>query len=324
MPMRLVLVLIAATLPALAQAAELTIATFNAEFLTRPRVHVKFDLPFDLKTAEDVAMWDDPAFRDQKFAEGAAAVAAVVADINADIVVLTEVGDRRDVNELNAAIGAGGVSYPHVEVCDCTDTYTMQHVAVLSKIPLMDVALAVPGREGFFREADDDDSEDDTGISKGIIVSFTFGGEAIRLYGLHFTSEAGGADADAQRIAQASIIRRQTLSAIQSGDGHVIIAGDLNDDRGQPALRRIRGFDDIWPDLIQTGDHRYFDEADLGTRWTYEYLGARNQIDHILLSPSFETVLTGDGIRPRIPNQLDRLASDHRPFVLTLEFLEGN
>jgi len=256
--------------------------------------------------------------RDQKFAEGARAVALVVATINADVIVLTEVGDRRDVDELNAAIAANGVSYAHVAVCECDDTFTTQHVAVLSKLPLDEVTPKVAGREGYYRERDDDDSQDDTGISKGIIVRFTFEGRPFRLFGLHLVSEAGPADADEQRIAQASIVRRVMLPAIMEGRELMIVAGDLNDGRGQPALRRMSGFDDIWPDLIETGDFKYFPN-DPGSRWTYEFQGIRNQIDHILLSPSVKMLVRrDDNIRPRVPEQTDKTASDHRPFVLTL------
>src|SRR5215210_1609018 len=149
--MRFLMAALLFAIPVIASATELTIATFNTEFLTRPKVHVKFGFPFDLEAPSDVATWAAPGFRDQKFAEGAAAVAQVVASINADVIVLTEVGDQRDVQELNAAIAGQGVSYPYAEVCACTDTATQQHVAVLSKIPLTGVLRAIPGREGYFR-----------------------------------------------------------------------------------------------------------------------------------------------------------------------------
>ena len=205
--MRVLLAVLAFAMPATASATEFTIATFNAEFLTRPRVHVKFGYQFELSEQER-AIWDAPGYRDQRFAEAAAAVAGVIAPIDADVLVLTEVGNATDVAELNAAIAEAGVTYRHVAVCDCTDTRTRQHVAVLSRFPLTDVVPAIPGREGYFEEADDDDSEDDTGISKGLIVTFTVDGRPFRLYGLHLRSEGGGAEADEQRIAQASIIRR--------------------------------------------------------------------------------------------------------------------
>src|SRR5262249_7493022 len=161
-------------------------------------------------------------------------------------------------------------------------------------------------REGYFKEADDDDSEAETGISKGIVVTFDFAGHSFHLYGLHLISEAGGGEADEQRIAQASLIRRVTLPAINAGTELFIVAGELNDGRGQPAIRRIQGYDDIWPDLIETGDVKYFPEVDLGTRWTYEFLGTRNQIDHILLSPSIKDVVVANGIHSRVPDQTDR------------------
>jgi endonuclease/exonuclease/phosphatase family metal-dependent hydrolase len=317
--MRFVALLILFFLPFEALAGDLTIATFNAEFLTRPKVHIKFGRAFDMTNADEIAQWNEPGFRDQKFAEAAAAVAKVVAGINADVMVLTEVGNEQDVAELNAAIAALGVTYPHVAVCQCTDTSTWQHVAMLSKLPLTDTLPLIAEREGYFAESDDDDSEEDTSISKSLAVNFTFEGHRFRLYGLHLRSESSGADADEQRIAQASIIRRLTLPAIMDGNEHFIVAGDLNDGRGQPALRRIRGFDDIWPDLIQTGDHRYFKGRE-DTRWTYVFRGVRNQIDHILLSPSIGRLVgQRNKIQPVVPEQSDPLVSDHRPFVLTLK-----
>src|SRR5918993_1720771 len=294
-------------LPALARGEELTIATFNTEFLTRPKVHVKFGFPFDLEDQAHLAIWNAPGIRDQKFAEGAAAVAKVVASIKADVIVLTEVGDERDVRELASAIAGEGLSYPHVEVCACTDTATRQHVAVLSRFPLTGVLRAIPGREGYYRELDDADSEDDTGISKGILVSFEVAGCVFQLYGLHHASERGGNEQDQQRIAQASLVRRHSLPAINAGE-LVIVAGDLNHGRGEPAFRRIRGLDDILPDLIQTGSFAYFKDTDPGSRWTYEFQGERNQIDHVLISPSIKEIVKSGGIKPRVPDQPNRLA----------------
>jgi endonuclease/exonuclease/phosphatase family metal-dependent hydrolase len=277
---------------------------------------VKFGLKLDLP-ADVAAQWNAPGFRDQKFAEAADAVATVVAAIDADVIVLNEVGNERDVNELNAAIASKGVSYGHVALCACTDTITTQHVAILSKVPFDAITTAIPGREGYYTELDDADSETDTGISKGIIVSFKIAGETVHLYGLHLASERGGHEQDQQRISQASIVRRHYLPKLNVGE-HVIVAGDLNDGRGQPTLRRISGLDDIWADLIQTGNQKYFAEEDLASRWTFEFQGERNQIDHVLLSQSFLDLTKRDGIKPRVPDQTNRLASDHRPFVVKL------
>ncbi len=300
-----------------AAADTLTVATFNAEFLARPKVHLKFGHKFDL-SKEDRKTWNRPGYRDGKFAEATARVARYVAQhIRADILVLTEVGDRRDVEEMKNELAKQGRDFPHIEVCKCRSGRTAQHVAVLSRHPLVDVQRSLPGREGYFAELDDPGSENETGIGKGIRVGFEAAGRAFTLYAVHFASERGGHEQDAQRIAQASILRRLTLPALQAG-AHVIVAGDLNDRRGDPALRRVRGLDDIWPDLIQTGHHRYF--RDQGERWTYVFRGQREQIDHILLSGSIVRATGKRGIGAAAGPVPDRAVSDHRPLTVTLTF----
>lgn len=94
------------------------------------------------------------------------------------------------------------------------------------------------------------------------------------------------------------------------------MAGDLNDRRGQPALRRIRGFDDLWADLIQTGGVDFFDDGAEDTRWTYIFQGRRQQIDHILLSRSVRDAWR---ISTETVGPIAGLASDHRPLVVTLD-----
>ncbi|PAP95443.1 endonuclease/exonuclease/phosphatase family protein [Mesorhizobium wenxiniae] len=315
--MILPLVLFFALITTGVSAAELTIATFNANFLTRPTVHVKFGYPLSMRAEADLALWT-PAFRDQKFAEAAEEVAKVVASLDADIVVLTEVGNVTDLAELNGKITALGVTYPHNFVCQCTDSNTQQKVAVLSKLVLSNQQPSIAGVEGYFEEADDNDSENQTGISKGLSVRFEFAGRPVTLYGAHFVSEGNGPEADEQRIAQASILRRYAIDHIEAGE-LFMVAGDLNDGRGQPAIRRVQGYDDIWPDLLQTGDTAFFaNRDDWDTRWTYEYQGTRNQIDHILLGPEFLQVVKRSDIKTVIPDQPNVAASDHRPVVVTL------
>lgn len=184
----------------------------------------------------------------------------------------------------------------------------------LSKLPLTDVVTPIPGREHYFEELDDQESENDTGISKGLKVSFTAEQQRFHLYVVHLASESGGHDQDQQRIAQASIVRRHYLQAARNGK-HAIVAGDLNDRRGEPTLQRIRGLDDLWDDLIQTGNVDFFNKNTEDTRWTYQFEGVRGQIDHILVSRS---VFDKWKIASVVPEQTNDLASGHRPFMSTL------
>lgn len=316
MKFRLLLAAIAGSIaldPALAE--QFIIATFNTEFLIRERVHAREGLPLNL-TAAQQAEWT-PARRETAFNNAVALVAPVVAATNADVVILTEIGPDADVATLKARLQTLGSSYPHVAVCECSDNTTDQHVAILSRHPFTGVTKALAGREHYLTELDDEESEADTGISKGMKVELTFDGHPISIYGIHLVSERGGHEGDAQRIAQASIVRRLYLRDMEQGR-HVIVAGDLNERRGDPTLVRIRGLDDIQPDLIQTGLFPFFEEAEADERWTYEFQGERNQIDHILLSESIRAAATK--IRSRIARVADASVSDHSPVIVTINF----
>lgn len=300
----------------------LSVATFNAEFLYPKKVHIKYGLEFNMgdNSQEQQDQWAQPGFREQRFSDAVAAVATVIAGVDADVMTLTEVGDLEDVIPLVEAIRDEGVDYPHVEVCQCNDP-TGQHVAVLSKFPFVgDVIRSLPGREGYEVEEDDPDEQKDTGVSKGMRVTIEIGGERIHIYAIHLASERGGHEQDKQRLAQASIVRRHAIPALNAGV-HVIIAGDMNDRRGQPAIRRLRGLDDIWPDLIQTGHWKFFERGEEASRWTYLFRGELNQIDHVLVSYSLRKNQT-TAIRTRVvdvPQQSDPQISDHRPIVVTIE-----
>ena len=297
--------------------ADFTIATFNAEFLITDKVHVKFGLEFDMKknSPAEQAEWANPAFREAKFQEAVQAVGAYLATLDADLLALTEVGKGDDITALINVLATNGVTYDHVAVCNCMDTFTKQHVAVLSKTPLFAQVLQIPGREGYYRELDDAETEDDTGVSKGLRVRFQIDNQDVFLYVVHLISESGGHEKDEQRIAQASIIRRHYVPLLAEGS-HVIVTGDLNDHRGQPTLRRIRGFDDIGPDLMQTGHVDIF-KQNQDTRWTYQFQGIRQQIDHILVSRSVRDI---GKLVPSVAEQTDPFVSDHRPLLLTIEF----
>jgi endonuclease/exonuclease/phosphatase family metal-dependent hydrolase len=293
---------------------KLTVATLNCEFLTRPKVHMKFGEPFDLPP-ERQTVWDEPGYRDRKFNEAAKAVAQFVKEINADVIGLQEVGDERDVKELFDEVRKSGLDYPFYEVGGPVEEGTFQNTAVFSKFELHDLISPIPGREAYDTELDDPEAEAWTGVRKGLRVTFTAHGRTFHAYVLHLTSERGGHEADARRIAEASIVRRHYLPLLTRGK-HVIVMGDLNDRRNEPAIRRIRGRDDIQPDLIQTGRHYYFDRDELDNRWTYNFRGARNQIDHVLLSESIEECCRR--VRARTIDHRNPLVSDHLPFVVEL------
>ncbi|MEO8494289.1 MAG: endonuclease/exonuclease/phosphatase family protein [Planctomycetota bacterium] len=309
------------------------IATLNSEFLVKSKVHIKFGLPFTLSDA-DAAAWNAAGFRDARLKEASQAVAKVIKKLDADVIALCEVGDEADVEVLRSEVALLGLDYPNIAVCDSTDRTTGQHVAVLSKHPFEQIIRQIAGRESYYGELDDPESESDTGISKGLHVMFKARNKRINVFVLHLSSERGGHEQDEQRIAQASIARRTYLPRLNDGE-HVVVLGDLNDYRGQPTLRRLRGLDDIYPDLIQTGGPVFNRQrsnessqdynARIGEHYTFQFDGQKNQIDHILISQSIRSVCKPGGVRIAFVDanekigSTEHLATDHRAVMLELE-----
>ncbi len=276
--------------------AHYKIATFNTEFLTKPKVHMKYGFGFDMQE-KFKRHWSKPGFRNEMMKRAVNAVADHIASIDADIIGLTEIGKLEDVNQLIEAIKERGVSYDHVSFCRCTSGSTSQYVALLSKFPLTTVKTKFQRKVDGFR------------VTKGLKASVDLGGEEVIIYLTHLKSKRGGAAATSpQRVAQATVIRDDYRDDINAGK-HVIVMGDLNASRGEPALKRIRGLHDDSSsnvDLDQPGKDGIF---------TYRYRGQRNQIDHILTSPSIGKKWNVSIEAIETPNEF---ISDHRALAITL------
>ncbi|MCR9253356.1 MAG: endonuclease/exonuclease/phosphatase family protein [bacterium] len=296
-----------------ANSQEITVATFNAEFLNKSRVHLKFGKSFDItkESKKEQKFWNDDENRSAKLKEASTIVAKHLQQLNADIMTLTEVGGEEDIKILVEELEKLGVTYDHWEVCDCTDSFTGQHVAVLSKFPLKEVWPQIPGR-ALYLEEPDGDSEGETGISKGFKVTVTVENKDIDVFVLHLISERKGFESDAKRLAQANIARRAIIKQLNEGR-EVIVAGDFNSEKRSESVYRLRGFDDVFEELIQTGLSRYFESNDV--RWTYNFRGEPEQIDHILISPGLSS---SKGIKTRIIETTDDQVSDHNAVVVSL------
>jgi len=304
---------------------DLKLATFNCEFLLKKKVHMKYGLPYNMKYAKGNAKqeWQDDRFRQKKFEESTQKVAAHLKTINADVIGLTEVGNTAEVKLLVDELKKQGLEYKYWKVCKSDDTGTGQHVAFLSKYELTDVVPSFPNRGLYFVESDQDEIEE-TGISKGMKATIKFKDAPIHLFLFHLKSERGGEDSDQRRLMQAEIARRVMIPYLQKEE-YIVVMGDLNSERRHPALLTIRGFKDIEAELVQTGDTYYFEEYD--TRWTYNYKGQKEQIDHILLSLSLKNACKSNnrkqkkwGIKTAILPTDNEAVSDHNALIVTLSF----
>jgi len=300
----------------MAQSQPVTITTFNCEFLNLKKVHVKYDYPLKLKKADRV-LWDSVEYRMERYLEACDSIALFLAGVNSDIYALTEVGKEEGVEILFKKLKALNNEYKYFAVADSKDHATGQSVAIFSKIKLKKIEQEIPGREFYVSEEDDPEEVYDTGVSKGMRAEFKFNDKDFIIYNVHFVSERAGHREDQKRVAQASIVRRHLLEDL-SAQKNIIITGDLNDHRGQPTLKRIRGLDDIFGDFIQTGNLKYFDKDKYHTRWTHQFKGERKQIDHILLSLSVKETCKRSGIKAFTTIHENDFLSDHNALSVTL------
>ena len=156
------------------------------------------------------------------------------------------------------------------------DTYTGQDVALLTKFRIVPgSATNFPNeREVYFV----DGQERDVNPSKFLGVELKIDNQPFYVLITHLVSRRESNDS--KRLAQATVVRRQAVKGLLA-DKNVIVMGDLNDTPATPVINRLRGFDDIWGDFLQTANTV---EAD--NRYTYIHEGQKNLLDHILISPS--------------------------------------
>jgi len=279
---------------------ELKLATFNTYWLYD-------DKPPHLK------WWTNQrGKKGQTYEESLSLIATAIKKTGADIIALQEIESLQVVNDLNKKLADISVEYPYVWISNSTDDITGQNVALLSKYPKAHGTNIedryINERETYLTE-NDQGNESEAELSKALRVDLEFDGKELTVFVFHLKSQRGGSVSDQRRIAQASIVRRLTLPLIQSGK-RMIVMGDMNADRGSPTLKRLRGFDDIYADLIQPIHNQNFN----GDKWTYKYDGRTQQLDHILLSPSLRETFTSGHIQ----SDYNRKTSDHLILVLTL------
>jgi hypothetical protein len=180
-----------------------------------------------------------------------------------------------------------------------------------------------PARVGFFdgsltRLVDTDLSDGDAFASsrKPLAASFTFNGETITVVANHFNSKGGDQPlfgpnqppllvSEAQRLQQAEIVG-DFVDGLLAADSRakVIVAGDLNDFEFSAPLTLLESIG--LTTLIETlpADERY----------SYNFQGNAQTLDHILASPNLMGKLKGFDVVHMNSEFADQL-SDHDPAV---------
>ncbi len=237
------------------------------------------------------------------------ALRAVIRALNADVLVLQEMGGQPYLDELRRDLKAGGTDYPHAVLATASDAD--RHVALLSRRPLKAVTTHTNLEFTYFGGKES--------VKRGLLEAtiVTAAGD-VTIFALHlksrFTERPDDPLCELRRIGEATAIRDCVLKEFPvPAEARFLIIGDCNDSKASKALERLqkRSKTDV-AELLPAVDLR-------GETWTYAYRREEtySRVDHILVSPGLRAAVDGGAARVFDGNGV-REASDHRPVAVTL------
>ncbi|MFO0761501.1 MAG: hypothetical protein U0359_33790 [Byssovorax sp.] len=232
-------------------------------------------------------------------------IGAVLAELNADVVVLAEVETKNILVDLNK--NELSSDYGTVELIDGNDARGID-IGLLSKIK---PDAIISHKDEFFQSSETKASYQ---YSRDCLeVHLTVNGRKLVLLGSHLKAKEPTDNPD-KRFAEAEHTRA-IADAITKKDPAtaVLILGDLNDVPGSPPLKAIAG---KAPSL-------YVDAADAAPadqRYSFVYQGTKELIDHQMQSPLLAKMLDPASVLIKHGPGVDdssAAASDHAPIRAT-------
>lgn len=290
--------------------AGLRVATLNAHFLYDGRgTEGQIDFP---RRGDSLAM-----------AAHRARIGDVLRVLDADVVMLQEVGTRRAL-ELLVDQHLDGMGYG-VWFVPGRDRFTGQDVGLLSRVPVDTVGRTDDRAPvGATRRT--------YGVSKNLFARLRLGDVPVTLVGVHLLARPDDARRAPRRNAQAEVIRR--LVAQETGRGRAVaVLGDLNDfDDRTLDVAGHRPISDVLATIKRAGPGAEDDLVNVladvppADRFTAHYdrnengrvdaPGELSAIDHVLLAPALyrhvRAVTYAQFYDPTV-------VSDHFPIVVTLQ-----
>ncbi|MDB6128795.1 MAG: endonuclease [Verrucomicrobia bacterium] len=238
------------------------------------------------------------------------ALRAVIRGLNADVLLLQEVGPKPYFEELKRDLKAEGLDYPHAFLLEAADPD--RHVAILSRRPFKAIVPHVGMTFPYFGQAQL--------VKRGMLeVTFAGGDGEFTLFGVHlksrFTDRLDDPMSAQRRLGEATVIRDAILGKFPDpSSSRFLILGDFNDGRTSKPLQRLerRGKTEI-ATLLPATDSR-------GETWTHAYHkeDTYSRVDHVLVSSGLRAAVRGGAARIHDQPEV-RDASDHRPVVVVLE-----
>lgn len=237
------------------------------------------------------------------------ALRAVIRGLNADVLVLQEMGGQAYLDELRRDLKGEGLDYAHAALGLAGDQD--RHVAILSRRTLKNVTthadLEFPYLGG--REK----------VKRGLLeATITTDGGEVTLFAVHlksrFTERADDPQSGLRRTGEAAAIRDRVLKRFpEPARAQFLIIGDCNEGKASKPIERLRERGKtVIAELLPAADSR-------GESWTHAYRkdDSYTRVDHVLVSPGVRAAVQGGAARI-FDGEGVRAASDHRPVVVTL------
>ncbi len=274
------------TLPQVKVGPEITVATYNILNL------------FD--------GYDDPYFNDEttpeKPREDLLRVAAVLKEINADVVAFQEVESRGYLRKF-LDVFAPELGYRDIVHFEGNDTRGID-VCVATRVPVGRVVshrhLAFPGPAGPHSRFNRDLLR---------IELLPENGDPFEVWVVHLKSNSGGREeAEPIRLAEAREVYQLIASRLRANpDAELLVCGDFNDTYDSPTMKTIRG-EDPGPPLLEP----LFASLPVEQRVTYNREPYREMIDFILVSRGMARRYVANSYVIR-DGSLTESGSDHNP-----------
>jgi endonuclease/exonuclease/phosphatase family metal-dependent hydrolase len=239
------------------------------------------------------------------------ALRAVIRAVNADVLVLQEIGPQPYLDELQRDLKGEGLDYPHAALAAAADAE--RHVAILSRRPLKTVTTHTDLEFTYFGAKER--------VKRGLLEATlaTVGGD-VTIFAVHlksrFTERPDDVLSTIRRTGEAAAIRDRVLKKFPlPAAANFLILGDCNDGKASKPLERLRvRGKTVVTELLPATDSR-------GESWTHAFRkdDTYTRVDHVLVSPGLSGAVVG-GVARIVDSEGVKLASDHRPVVATLVF----
>jgi endonuclease/exonuclease/phosphatase family metal-dependent hydrolase len=163
------------------------------------------------------------------------AVIKLLVNNSPDVIGLCEIGETKDLAEIQQSLKVAGLDLPHSHYSGGSDP--VRHLGLLSRFP-----ITLPAKPALIEYQMKGQT---FAINRGILdATVQAKAQSYRLLGVHLKSkrEIEGADQEEMRIHEARLLRRH-VDAILNTDAQarLIVFGDFNDTRPSKAFKTVTG-----------------------------------------------------------------------------------